>query len=215
MSWSGDGPRPDAGPTDVAARVAGAGGAGSDVGSQVSGQGRDPADLAAHVRSLIRAVPDFPRPGVLFRDIMPVLANAGVFSAIVSWAAEGYADAAVDHVAGIEARGFLLAAPIAYALGCGLLAIRKPGKLPRPTLTESYQLEYGMDGLQVQPGLVRPGNRVLIVDDVLATGGTLAAATDLLRRAGARLTGAFVLLELPELGGRARIPGNLRALLAG
>lgn len=176
--------------------------------------------------SLIRDVPDFPRPGIRFRDIMPMLADGEAFAAVVRALAarcrelvaetsgSGTDGAPVDLVAGIEARGFLLAAPVAHALGCGLLTVRKPDKLPGPTLEQRYQLEYGTDGLTVQPALV-DGSRVLLVDDVLATGGTLAAAGTLLARAGGSVLGAVVLLELVELGGRSRVDLDVRALLRG
>jgi len=181
--------------------------------------------------SLIRDVPDFPRPGIRFRDIMPMLADGGAFGAVVraltarcrelvaETSGSGTDGAPVggapaDLVAGIEARGFLLAAPVAYALGCGVLTVRKPDKLPGPTLEQRYQLEYGTDGLAVQPALAA-GSRVVLVDDVLATGGTLAAAGTLLARAGGSVLGAVVLLELVGLGGRSRVDLDVRALLRG
>ncbi|WP_425491825.1 adenine phosphoribosyltransferase [Luteimonas saliphila] len=153
---------------------------------------------------LVRDVPDFPKPGIVFKDIAPVLADADAFAAAVAAMAAPWRDAPPDAVAGIESRGFILGAALAHALGCGFVPVRKPGKLPGRTLALDYALEYGSDRLEVHVDALPPGARVLVVDDVLATGGTLRAATALLRRQGAEVVGADVLVELAFLRGRQR-----------
>jgi adenine phosphoribosyltransferase len=164
---------------------------------------------------LIRSVPDFPRSGVLFRDITPLLADAGGFADCIAALAEPWRDAGVQAVCGIEARGFIFGAALAQALGAGFVPLRKPGKLPPPVLAVDYQLEYGSDRLEARSDALKPGERVLIVDDVLATGGTLAAAQALVARFGGELAGAAVVVELEALRGRARWAGDqpLHALL--
>lgn len=157
--------------------------------------------------TLLRDVPDFPRPGIVFKDIMPVLADGAAFAAAVDALALPWRDAGIDAVICIEARGFLLGAPVARALGAGMVPLRKPGKLPGPVLEQRYALEYGEDALQVQATALARGTRVLLVDDVLATGGTLAAAQALACHLGAEVAGASVLVELGFLGGRARWQG--------
>jgi adenine phosphoribosyltransferase len=153
------------------------------------------------LRSRIVDVADFPSPGVIFKDISPLLADHDAFSAAVDAVVAHHLDAAVDKVVGIEARGFIVAAPAAYRLGAGFVPIRKPGKLPGPTHETAYDLEYGTNVLQVHRDAFSPGDRVLIVDDVLATGGTAAAAARLVEAAGAEVVGFSVLLELRFLGG--------------
>ncbi|MFN8662601.1 MAG: adenine phosphoribosyltransferase [Thermomicrobiales bacterium] len=154
-------------------------------------------------RSLIVDVPDFPEPGILFRDVTPLLENgAGLRSAVDALAA---AFTNVDVVAGIESRGFIFGAPVAYALGVGMVPVRKPGKLPRATASADYALEYGTNTLQLHRDAVTPGQRVLVVDDVLATGGTAAATVTLIEELGAQVTGVAVLIELTALGGRAKL----------
>ncbi len=155
-------------------------------------------------RALIRDVPDFPKPGILFKDITPVLADAAAFAAMIDALAAPWRGQGLDAVVGIEARGFILGAPLALALGAGFVPIRKPGKLPAATLGHDYALEYGSDRLEIHADALRPGARTLIVDDVLATGGTLAAALSLVEALGANVIGASVLLELGFLDGRAR-----------
>jgi adenine phosphoribosyltransferase len=166
-----------------------------------------------YVAELTTVVPDFPQPGIAFRDLTPVFANGQALRTITDALAEPFAGR-IDAVAGVEARGFVLAAAAAYALGVGVLIIRKPGKLPREVLSQSYDLEYGSATLEVQPDTLPPGSRVLVLDDVLATGGTLAASTNLIERAGWTVTGVSVVLELGDLGGRSALPGrDIRSLL--
>jgi adenine phosphoribosyltransferase len=163
-------------------------------------------DIAGRVAALIRDVPDFPEPGIQFKDITPLLADGPAFAALVdAWAS---AHAGVDAVVGIEARGFILAAPLAVRLGVGFVPVRKAGKLPGRTEQASYALEYGTATLEITADAVRPGQRVLLVDDVLATGGTVAAAAELLERVGAEVVAVQVLMELTILAGRERLAGR-------
>lgn len=161
-------------------------------------------DLPARVAGLIRDVPDFPNPGILYRDITPLLADGPVFAAVIE-AIVARNRGGFDVVAGIEARGFLLAGAIGYACRCPIVPIRKAGKLPWRTVRAAYALEYGEAVVEVHADACAPGQRVLVVDDVLATGGTLGAAVEVLQTIGARVTGVSVLLELTELGGRDRL----------
>ena len=158
-------------------------------------------------RQLIREVPDYPKPGILFYDITPVLGDAQAFQALLDAMAAPFADTDVDKVAGIEARGFVLAASIAEKLGAGFVPIRKPGKLPYDVVRQEYALEYGTDALEAHVDAVSPGDRVLLVDDVIATGGTAAAASGLLQRLGAEVVGFSVFIELGFLAGRAALDG--------
>lgn len=161
--------------------------------------------LATRIDALLRQVPDFPEPGVVFRDITPLLADGAAFAETVAAIAET-PPAPVDLVVGVESRGFLLAAPVAIHLGVGLALVRKAGKLPGPTVAESYTLEYGTATVEVHPFTVPDGSRVLVVDDVLATGGTAAATVRLLERCGADVVQLTFLVELLGLGGRAQLP---------
>lgn len=164
-------------------------------------------------RGLIRDVPDYPAPGVLFRDITPLLADAEAFALVVAAMAEPAAGA--DVVVGLEARGFLLGAAVAHAAGLGLVPVRKAGKLPAVAARRHYQLEYGQATLELPAGVLSPGTRVYLVDDVLATGGTLVAGCDLVEQVGAEVVGAGVLIELTALGGRAGLGDRpLHTLLA-
>ena len=155
------------------------------------------------LRTLIRDVPDFPKEGILFRDITPLLADRDAFRHTIAAMAEPYQD--IDHVVCIESRGFILGAPIAYKLDAGLVPVRKAGRLPSQTLSENYSLEYGVDTVEIHRDAIKPGERVLIVDDLLATGGTVHAAIRLVERLGASLVGVAVLVELSDLGGRDRL----------
>ena len=156
------------------------------------------------VLSRIRDIPDFPQAGVQFKDFTPLLADGAALGAVVEDIAGRYAGA-VDVVVGIEARGFILGAAVAYHLRSGFVPVRKSGKLPGPSLREEYTLEYGSAVLEIHEGALRPGQRVLVVDDVLATGGTVAATCRLVERAGATVTGIDVVLELTFLNGRDRV----------
>lgn len=157
--------------------------------------------------ALVHDVPDHPRPGIVFKDLTPLLADPAGLRRAVELMAASYDVGMIDLVAGVEARGFLLAAPVAYLLGAGVVPVRKPGKLPRPVHERSYDLEYGSNTLALHQDAFAEGTRVLVVDDVLATGGTAAAAVHLVERAGGVVAGVSVLLELTPLGGRARLPG--------
>ena len=156
------------------------------------------------IESLIRAVPDFPKPGVVFRDITPLLADAGGFARCIDALAAPWQGSAVQAVCGIESRGFIFGAALAQKLHAGFVPLRKPNKLPPPVVAVDYQLEYGVDRLEARNDALRPGERVLLVDDVLATGGTLAAARALVLKLGAHLVGASVVIELASLQGRER-----------
>jgi adenine phosphoribosyltransferase len=163
-------------------------------------------ELAALVGRLVREVPDFPEPGILFRDITPFLGDGPAFQRLVeSWAAQ---HSGIDVVAGVEARGFILAAPLATRLGVGFVPVRKAGKLPGRTERAAYALEYGEAVLELTHDAITPGERVLLVDDVLATGGTAAAAAELVEREGGEVVAIQVLIELAALGGRDRLIGR-------
>ncbi len=161
--------------------------------------------LIESLQCAIRDVPDFPKPGILFRDITPVLLHPNLFLGATRAMGEPYRSKGVTRVLAIESRGFLFGAPIAQDLGAGLVPVRKPGKLPAARQRVDYALEYGADALEMHADAIEPGDVVLIVDDVLATGGTAAAAADLVRARGARLGGFSFLLELDGLRGRARL----------
>ena len=166
-------------------------------------------DLDQQLESLIRDVPDFPKPGVVFKDITPLLADHDGFSAVIRALAQAGRDAdgnvVVDKVVGVEARGFILAAPVALALGAGFVPVRKAGKLPGPTHSVAYALEYGEATLEMHRDAIAEGERVLMIDDVLATGGTVAATAQLIERCGGTVTGVAVLMELSFLSGRAAV----------
>jgi adenine phosphoribosyltransferase len=157
--------------------------------------------------SSIRSVPDFPKPGIVFRDITPLLKDPEAFREAVGRMAEPYRKGSVDVVVGAESRGFIFAAPIALALGAGFVPVRKKGKLPAATASVTYDLEYGTDTLQMHLDAVGAGTRVLMVDDLLATGGTMAASCEMIEKAGGRIVGVEFLIELAFLGGRAKLAG--------
>ena len=162
----------------------------------------------------MRPIPDWPAPGVTFRDITPLLAQPDAFAAVIdAMAAAGQDFGPVDAVLGIEARGFIVGAPVALKLGAGFVPVRKDGKLPAETLSVSYALEYGEATIEIHTDALKPGDRVLVVDDVLATGGTLAATATLVAEAGATVAGYLVAIELPALEGRSRLADTpLRSL---
>ncbi|MEV6633435.1 adenine phosphoribosyltransferase [Actinoplanes sp. NPDC051470] len=171
-------------------------------------------DLAAVVAGSVLDVPDFPRPGIVFKDLMPLFADAAAFRRVVDGIVEYYGAGSFDVVAGIEARGFVVAAAVAYASGTGVVPVRKAGKLPRAVHSASYALEYGEATLEVHQDAFVGGQRVLVVDDVFATGGTASAALDLVERAGGVVAGFTVLMELGFLEGRKRLaPREVHALL--
>ena len=165
------------------------------------------ADISA-LREFVRDIPDWPKPGIVFRDITPLLAAPDAFALTVDALAAPFADEQIDKVIGIEARGFVFAAPLAYRRGAGFIPVRKAGKLPWDIEREEYALEYGADLLEIHRDAVRPGEHVLIVDDVIATGGTAAAAARLVERLGGTVAGFTFLLELCELDGRVQIEGH-------
>ena len=156
----------------------------------------------------IRPIPDFPKPGILFRDITPLLADAGAFAAAIQALAEPWRSAGVMAIAAVEARGFLFAGPLALELGVGVIPVRKPGKLPAETIEHEYDLEYGRDTLQMHTGILERGARVLVVDDVLATGGTAEACMRLIEAAGGTVAGASFLVEISPLDGRKRLAAH-------
>ena len=171
------------------------------------------SDLAELITAKVRDVPDYPQPGIVFKDITPLLADGGAFAAVVAALAAGHGR--IDKVVGIEARGFIFAAPVATSLGAGFVPVRKQGKLPGATYAESYQLEYGTATIEVHTDAFSPGDRVLVVDDVLATGGTAAATARLVSRSGAAVAAVAVVLELGFLDGRTKLSGlEVRSLLA-
>ncbi len=167
-------------------------------------------DLKDHIRS----IPDFPKPGILFYDIATLLRHPDAWQVAMGRMAKAVRAYQPDLLAGVESRGFLLAAPLALKLGCGFIMLRKPGKLPGPTVGLDYALEYGADRIEIQADAVAPGQRVIVVDDLLATGGTMAAGIGLLRSAGAVVPAAVALIELTFLNGRARLDVPFEALVA-
>ena len=160
-----------------------------------------------NLKDYIRDIPDFPRPGILFRDITPLLKTSGAFQEAVDRLVQRYTPRDLDVIVGIEARGFLLAAPLAYRLGKALVPVRKEGKLPFETHSVTYELEYGPDAVEVHTDSISAGQRALIVDDLLATGGTMAAAVRLVEMTGGQVAGLAVLVELTDLKGRDRLRG--------
>ena len=167
----------------------------------------DASAASAEIGAAIRNVPDFPKPGIQFKDITPVLLNPKLFAASIDLLVDGLEGEAIDAVAAIDARGFIFGAAAALRLKCGFVPIRKKGKLPWKTLEESYELEYGTNTIAIHVDAVKPGSRVLLIDDVLATGGTAAAAAALLKKAGADIRLIEFVIELSFLGGRDKLGG--------
>ena len=160
-------------------------------------------ELKAHIRD----IPDFPKPGIVFKDVTPLLADAAALRATVDAFVERYRGK-VDVVLGIESRGFIVGSAVAYGLGKGIALVRKPGKLPHLTYAASYELEYGTDTLEIHHDAVSTGSRVLVIDDLLATGGTASAAVELVRRCGGKVAACAFMIELAFLGGRKRLDGQ-------
>ncbi|MBU6319081.1 MAG: adenine phosphoribosyltransferase [Alphaproteobacteria bacterium] len=159
------------------------------------------------LKDTIRTIPDYPKPGIQFRDVTTLMGNPRAFRQAVDELVQPFAGAKVDKVAGIEARGFILGGAVAHQLSAGFVPLRKKGKLPHAVITESYELEYGADAMEMHQDALVPGERVLLVDDLIATGGTAIAAVKLLRKAGAKIVGAAFLVGLPELNGDTRLAG--------
>ena len=157
------------------------------------------------LKSLVRTIPDFPEPGIQFRDITTLIGDAEGLASSIHHLAERAREAGAQKIAGMEARGFIFGAAVAVAAGVGFVPVRKPGKLPVATIGVDYDLEYGTDRLEIDPGAIEAGERVVIVDDLIATGGTALAAVQLLRQAGAMVDHAFFVIDLPELGGAAKL----------
>ena len=162
-------------------------------------------DVLREIRGAIRTIPDYPKPGVMFRDITTLLGNARVFHRVVEELVAPWRDERVDYVAGIEARGFILGGALAHQLSAGFVPIRKKGKLPHTTVRVAYSLEYGLDEMEMHRDAVAAGERIVLVDDLVATGGTAEAAVKLLRSLGASILAACFIIDLPDLGGSARL----------
>jgi adenine phosphoribosyltransferase len=160
------------------------------------------------VKELIRDIPDYPEPGVVFRDITPLLGDSLGFGRSITELGARFTDLSVDRVLGMEARGFIVAAPVAYSIGAGFVPVRKAGKLPWAVVREEYQLEYGRDKLEIHRDAIRPGERILVIDDVLATGGTAQATVRLVEALGGDVVGLGFLLEIGPLGGRSKLGGH-------
>ena len=157
------------------------------------------------IQSCIKTIPDYPKPGILFRDITSLVEHGTAFKTTIELLVEQFKDTPLDKVVGTEARGFIFGAPVAAALGLGFVPVRKPGKLPRSVFEECYQPEYGQDALLIHTDAIVPGDRILIIDDLLATGGTVDAAIKLIRRCGGVVEQAAFVISLPDLGGEARL----------
>lgn len=160
---------------------------------------------AEYIKSVVKTVPDYPKPGIMFRDVTSVLEDHKAFSSCISLLLEKYQSMNFDKVAGTEARGFLFGAPLAIEMGIGFVPVRKPNKLPREVVSESYELEYGMDTLEIHKDAIKPGDKVLLIDDLLATGGTIGASAKLIRSLGGEVEHAGFVIGLPDLGGREKL----------
>lgn len=169
--------------------------------------------MTAHLNSFIRDVPDFPKPGIMFKDITPLLGNHAALMESIALLAKPYTDKGITKVVGIESRGFILAPSVAMVIGAGFVPVRKPGKLPWTSIKESYGLEYGKDTIEIHEDSVGPDDLVLIVDDVLATGGTACAAVSLVSKLGAKIYGCAFLIDLAFLGGAAKLSCPVTSVL--
>ena len=164
------------------------------------------------VKSLIRDIQDFPKKGILFKDITTALRDKDGCKAIIDFMKDKFADKKIDYIAGMESRGFIFGATLAYELGCGFVPLRKPGKLPAEVISESYDLEYGKNTLEIHKDAIEEGKRVLIVDDLLATGGTALAACNLVKKIGANVVGMAFVIELADLNGREKLPKDVEVV---
>jgi adenine phosphoribosyltransferase len=162
-----------------------------------------------NIASFIRDIPDFPKPGILFKDITPLLGNPEAFAFVIDSLAERYRTAGIQKIVGVESRGFIFGSALALRLGCGFVPVRKPGKLPAATVSQSFDLEYGQDTIEIHQDALTPGEKVLVLDDVLATGGTLEAAIKLVEAVGGQVHEAATILELTFLNGRDRLKGHV------
>lgn len=162
------------------------------------------------VKAIIRDIPDFPKPGIIFKDITTAIKDPEAFRRIINFLTEAYKDAGIDYIAAIESRGFIFGAPLAYNLGAGLVIIRKPGKLPAKVEQVSYELEYGTDTVEIHSDAIEPGKKVLLIDDLLATGGTAGAACELIKKIGGDPVGIAFVVELAFLNGRNKLPKDIK-----
>lgn len=166
--------------------------------------------VADEVRGMIRDIPDFPKPGILFKDITTALKDADTLKKMIDFITETFKNDKIDYIIGLESRGFIFGMPVAYKLDAGFIPVRKPNKLPAKTIKETYTLEYGTDSLEIHEDAVKKGDRVLIVDDLLATGGTAAAACNLVTKTGAEIVGCAFVIELNDLKGRDKLPKDCK-----
>ncbi|MFN6263360.1 MAG: adenine phosphoribosyltransferase [Chromatiaceae bacterium] len=162
-------------------------------------------ELSRLLEQVIKSVLDYPKPGILFRDVTSLMQDGAAFAAVIDHLKQHYSGHGITKIVGTESRGFIFGAPLAYAMGVAFVPVRKPGKLPRETIAESYQLEYGQDTLEIHLDAIAPEDKVLLVDDLLATGGTIDATTKLVRRLGGQVTDATFVVNLPDLGGQQRL----------
>ncbi len=162
-------------------------------------------ELSRLLEQVIKSVQDYPKPGILFRDVTSLMQDGAAFAAVIDHLKQHYSGHGITKIVGTESRGFIFGAPLAYAMGVAFVPVRKPGKLPRETIAESYQLEYGQDTLEIHLDAISPEDKVLLVDDLLATGGTIDATTKLVRRLGGQVADATFVVNLPDLGGQQRL----------
>lgn len=176
------------------------------------GFGMTTVNTVETVKSLIRDIQDFPKKGILFKDITTALRDKDGYKSIIDFMKDKFADKKIDYIAGMESRGFIFGATLAYELGCGFVPLRKPGKLPAEVISESYDLEYGKNTLEIHKDAIEEGKRVLIVDDLLATGGTALAACNLVKKIGANVVGMAFVIELADLNGREKLPKDVEVV---
>lgn len=176
------------------------------------GFGMTTVNTVETVKSLIRDIQNFPKKGILFKDITTALRDKDGYKAIIDFMKDKFADKKIDYIAGMESRGFIFGATLAYELGCGFVPLRKPGKLPAEVISESYDLEYGKNTLEIHKDAIEEGKRVLIVDDLLATGGTALAACNLVKKIGANVVGMAFVIELADLNGREKLPKDVEVV---